>query len=332
MAADRNAEKVEMEKSEIAGFPGFPGAAPKNLKGAAGTGKFRWCKKAFGGTYSCPKEADDNPIPNAKAIVEALEMLGEGQYVIAEELHKDESRHYHVYWKFYEEFDTKNPRAFDIAGVHPNICWDAGKPGWINYITKFDNWITNFYVKKGDPWAEAYEAKTVDEAMEIIGRKRPREMILYRDRIQANLNGIMSAKRQKREIERLPFNLVLDLDFTKSVVLEGPPKIGKTQFAKTFGTHPAVIRHVDQLKSIPGHVDLLIFDDMDFGHWPRTSIIHLLDTEEDSPIHCRNTNALIPAGMKRIFTTNVRELFGPSPDEAITRRIQWITLPNKRLF
>ena len=94
-----------------------------------------------------------------------------------------------------------------------------------------------------------------------------------------------------------------------------------------------------------GYHDGIIMDDMSFTHLPATSIIHLLDVENTRSIHCRNTNASIPAGMPRVFTINNLDqlFFDPesesqndaqkynycSPEQlaAITRRYVHCTLP-----
>lgn len=43
------------------------------------------------------------------------------QYVVGRELHADGGEHFHCYVSFTEKYSTRNPRAFDLHGVHPNI-------------------------------------------------------------------------------------------------------------------------------------------------------------------------------------------------------------------
>lgn len=97
-------------------------------------------------------------------------------------------------------------------------------------------------------------------------------------------------------------------DFTEKVlVISGAPNTGKTQYAKTFFTRPLLVRHPDKLKSFDENVhDGIIFDDQSYGHWPRESVIHLFDVEEETDINVKNSMVTIPAGMPRIFTTNRR--------------------------
>lgn len=95
-------------------------------------------------------------------------------------------------------------------------------------------------------------------------------------------------------------------DFSaKCMVLRGPSNVGKTQYAKTFFKKPLLVRHMDKLKQFDETVhDGIIFDDLSFGHWPRSSMIGLLDVEEEADINVKNSMVVIPAGTPRIFTTN----------------------------
>lgn len=70
-----------------------------------------------------------------------------------------------------------------------------------------------------------------------------------------------------------------------------------------------------------GEYDGIIFDDMDFRHLPRVAQIHILDTDDRRSIHCRYTCANIPAGTRKIFTTNEDggSIFS-FPDPALDRR------------
>lgn len=95
-------------------------------------------------------------------------------------------------------------------------------------------------------------------------------------------------------------------DWSKSHILWGPPGIGKSEFALAHFKNALVVNTVEKLKSFDSTMhDAIIFDDMKFLHLPRESQIHLLDQTFDRDIHCRFSNATIPAHTKKIFTTNV---------------------------
>jgi len=112
------------------------------------------------------------------------------------------------------------------------------------------------------------------------------------------------------------------LSFDKvSVVLWGDSGVGKTQFALCHFESPLMVSHVEDLRKLSEAHDGIVFDDMNFTHLHREAQIHLVDDMERS-IHARYGNVTIPAGIRRIFTTNV--LYGgifALEDAAIKRRI-----------
>lgn len=115
-----------------------------------------------------------------------------------------------------------------------------------------------------------------------------------------------------------------------SLVVEGASGIGKTTWAKRHIPKPALMcSDIDDLKHFRrGYHVSVLFDDMCFkgnadgkGAWPRTSQIHLVDMENDRSIRCRHRNAMLPAGVFRIFTCNEYPFLD---DPAINRRVQHI--------
>lgn len=126
-----------------------------------------------------------------------------------------------------------------------------------------------------------------------------------------------------------PFSFTVEPDWTKSIVIMGPTGIGKTQYVKTLNPNPYLIRHIDKLKKFNSLFHgVLIFDDMEFNHWPVSSQIHLVDTMDDADINVKHSFVTIPAGTKRIFTCN-NERFPFSNDPAVLRRLQvWVYRPN----
>lgn len=102
--------------------------------------------------------------------------------------------------------------------------------------------------------------------------------------------------------------------------LKGPSGIGKTQFACSFFSRPLFVRHIDQLRKFnAADHGGIIFDDMNFLHWPRESQITLLDCDMPTAVHVRYTIVEIPAFTKRIFTSNV-DIFDMT-QRAISRRV-----------
>ncbi len=108
-------------------------------------------------------------------------------------------------------------------------------------------------------------------------------------------------------------------------VFAGEAGIGKTQLALLqFGEKPPLIcTRLDDLKryddSIYGGLLLDDFDDVLYG-LKRTEQVHLAEQEGGRSIQGRFEDAYIPAGTKKIFTTNDLEgtIFNPHP--SLTRR------------
>lgn len=109
-------------------------------------------------------------------------------------------------------------------------------------------------------------------------------------------------------------------DFRTSLILRGLPNIGKTEFAKTILPGALMVSHMDDLSMFdPSFHAGIIFDDMEFTHIPRSAQIHLVDIDNDRSIHIRYQTAFIPKNTKKIFTTNLDDIF--LDDSAINRRI-----------
>lgn len=114
------------------------------------------------------------------------------------------------------------------------------------------------------------------------------------------------------------------MNITCSQILHGPPGIGKTEFAGALLPGCLFITHVDDLRHFDPDVHSgIVFDDMEFRHYPRTAQIHLLDWNHDRSIHIRYGTARIPARTRKIFTTNEEggRIFDLD-DGAIKRRVE----------
>lgn len=123
------------------------------------------------------------------------------------------------------------------------------------------------------------------------------------------------------------------MDLSKAVWLYGPSGVGKTGYAMAHFRKPLMIQHLEDLKQFDAKIhDGLVFDDMGLSHLPFHAVLRLFEMEEDSVVHCRYENAVIPAGTKRIFTHNSD--VGWVPDKlmegqwaALNRRIRLVCVP-----
>lgn len=109
-----------------------------------------------------------------------------------------------------------------------------------------------------------------------------------------------------------------------SVVVWGESGCGKTTLAMTLLPNALIVTHMDDLMRYNDKFDGIIFDDMSFLHTPREAQIHIVDNAIPRSIHCRYNVARIPAGVKKIFTTNNYNGGIFLDDVAIQRRISII--------
>ena len=127
-------------------------------------------------------------------------------------------------------------------------------------------------------------------------------------------------------------NTITDLSDTtslntppKSLVIIGPAGCGKTTWAIINMPKPTLfVTHADDLRQFhSGTHRSIIFDDMDFTHYPTTSQIHLVDREQPRSIHIRYSTVALPAGVVKCFIANK---FMFNQHSAIERRIEVVNL------
>lgn len=306
-------------------------------------------------------------IPSAESLLQHLEgkLPPIQRYVIGEELHQDGSTHYHAYLCLQRKSNIRNANHLDFMGCHPNIQSAENPSAVAAYCRKEGSYIESpnrdrdsprgagragdgdggggeprrerDRGRRGDPGEYIQLARDGDAggAIRAFADKHPMQYAINKPRVEANLRALASAQADREiEYKRDDFNLV-DTDFkwdtSKSLILSGPTDIGKTKFAQCLaGPKYIFVRHMDKLKEFaPGQT--IIFDDMNFSHWPRESVIHLVDVGEDSQLNVKHSMVDIPKGTPRIFTTNLmfEEIFPPDPHNAIKRRVQFERFDDK---
>jgi len=181
-----------------------------------------------------------------------------------------------------------------------------------------------------NPYNEALQADTLEEAIRLVKEKRPRDYCLHGESIERNLKRArITPFKHKYTVFTLPF-----YDTQKTMLFTGPSNIGKTHFATAHFKRPLLVSHIDKLKQLTNDHDGIVFDDMSFTHWPIESVIHLLDQELDRDINVRYGTVYIPSNTPKIFTHNTTNPFykldaDPAQIEAIERRLNRVNFYNK---
>jgi len=269
-----------------------------------------------------------------------------GRYALAEEKHADEGRHIHAFFEFTRKIDKRNSDCFNVNDGekqhHPNIKLlgrgKANEERVLEYIAKEDVCpLTNIAPKL--TWGEIKDqAQDAAEYLALVEKHYPRDAALAWDRLKSYAEQRYNAsdpntitEYQPHEGYLVPYELseaVVGTD--KSTVVVGPAGCGKTSWAKMIAAKPCLfISHMDGLRKLNKNHKSIIFDDMDFSHYPLQAQKHLLDCENPREIHIRYRTACIPAGMQKIFTANSFPFYEEREDEhlaAIRRRMNLITL------
>jgi len=158
------------------------------------------------------------------------------------------------------------------------------------------------------------QVSCVREGMELLRKQAPEEYYKYGDAVERRLVKVLGAPVEK-EYDLTEFRGIHEgesakLDLSKPIVLWGDSGKAKTDFALAQASRPLLIDEPEKLKEInPTFHNLLVFDDMNFGpsglNFTPEKTIHLLDMKKTRTFKLRYFNGTIPAGMPRIFVTNL---------------------------
>jgi len=252
---------------------------------------------------------------------------GIDDYIVAEEKHKDGGTHFHVFLGLSKKCNVTNSRYFDWCGYHPNVSKCKDEYRVMRYCKKENDFITNMSFDTFQRVRDLAKEGNWKDALKLLIEEKPEE-IRFLDKWEKNLKTVARMFAQKTLKTKYKIEDFVEVDLKwkprkQTLVISGKSGYGKTQFAKTLFKNPLIVRHMDKLKSFDElEHDGIIFDDMNFSHWPRESCIHLVDIEEDTDLNVKCGMVTLPAGTPRVITTNRRsdEIFS-SFDKAIRRRI-----------
>lgn len=283
---------------------------------------FRFAAKRVLLTYSDVCEE----ITKETVLYDICERTPAHEWCIAEETHpRTGGRHIHVLIQFRYRVDTRDVRFFDIADSthqhHPNIQpVQYGKANWdkaLAYVQKEDPTpLTNIEPKL--TYEEIYDqATSQEEFLQLVKKHHGRDFALNISSLErtaeklwptTSVNTVMSARTPsplRMPLELSTTNPQSAWDTLKSLVVTGPPGVGKTTWALHVAPKPCLfVRHLDSLKKLRPVHRSVVFDDLEFDHLPVATQKFLVDMEQIAEIHVRYGVATIPQGLPRIFTAN----------------------------
>jgi len=118
-------------------------------------------------------------------IVCHLSGLG-GECIVGREDHEDGGVHFHAFVDFEHKFRTRDVRAFDVGGRHPNIVssWGTPEKGW-DYATKDGDIVGGGLLRpdntvgksKGCDWSAILSAETREDFFARLEEHNPRALV-----------------------------------------------------------------------------------------------------------------------------------------------------------
>nr|AJW80924.1 AC1 [Tomato leaf curl Karnataka virus] len=200
---------------------------------------------------------------------------------ICRELHEDGTPHLHVLIQFEGKFQCNNNRFFDVtsphrsAHFHPNIQGAKSSSDVKTYMEKDGDILDHgvFQVdgrsarggcqSANDAYAEAINAGSKIEALNILREKAPKDYVLQFHNLNSNLDRIFTPPMEvyvspfssssfdqvPEELEEWAAENVVNAAARPlrpvSIVIEGDSRTGKTMWARSLGPHNYLCGHLD---------------------------------------------------------------------------------------
>lgn len=241
---------------------------------------FRFCAKSVLLTYpqcSLSKEELKNGLG---------ELISDGEFIIGRERHESGDPHLHAYIRWSRRVETRNGRYFDVGEFHPNIVVPRSAKGSIKYVGKDGDILSNME-STGDSesdWESIIRrSASAADFLDIIKRKRPKDYCLALERLEYaaaklfkfNAPAYSSAydtfKPPDKCLEWVLHSIHRPHPGRRmSLYIEGPSRIGKTEWARSIGAH-LYLNNMYSLDSIREYLDVAeyaVFDDIPFDRLP----------------------------------------------------------------
>lgn len=260
-------------------------------------------------------------------------------YIIAQEEHSETGLHLHVYLRrgAGKKWNIRNPNQLDLGPFHGNYQGCRNPTAVMRYCTKDGNYLANVDTtsKGGDStWgsliSQARTGATTTTLLDLLTEnpKTARDLVLHREAILKTIQALRP-RPLTVSFALSDFKWTIPWDPKTVLILTGPTNSGKTALAKALlAPTPLLVTHFDDLKWWdPDLYSGLIYDEASLKHLPRETQIHHVDLEETRSVHARYCPALLTAGRKVIFTSNLApDQILEWHDPAIKRRCTWVAV------
>ncbi|AMH87761.1 replication-associated protein [Pacific flying fox faeces associated circular DNA virus-12] len=278
-----------------------------------------------------------------------LEALGRGNVeymVVAHERHQDGDLHIHAVVCLIVRCDIRNANLLDLGEYHGNYQAIRNVRASVRYVKK-----DNVFIEYGTinaKYADAEDraavlAKLVQctseaDAMHFIyvnGHARESYLLLqyWKTKQGESKPGARFARDAFLPCASLLAALEELEESDRCLLLIGPSGWGKTQYLLAHYNERQIVRatHMDDLKKISKTTEILILDDLSYGHLPRQTLLHLFDMKTDRSVHVRYTVANLHQSLLVILVGNELELVlgAHIEDVAVMRRVTVFQLPHR---
>lgn len=205
--------------------------------------------------------------------------LGAVHRCVGRERHSDGGFHIHAYIEWTDKFDTKNERAFDIDGNHPNIQPSRNSNACKTYVKKDGDYIeTTGDAGKPARYADLIGTTTREAFWELARTTYPRDYVLYHDKLSQfcdfHFGGNTTTYVPRWERFNIPDELkgwveteLGNDDRPKSLWLVGPSRFGKTEWARSHGNHIYWNGSID-IGTYNANAKYAVFDDFNWEYLP----------------------------------------------------------------
>ncbi|AXB22598.1 replication associated protein [Lynx canadensis faeces associated genomovirus CL1 46] len=193
-------------------------------------------------TYSHVEELD--PF----ALVEFFGNLGAECIVGLEPYNATFGIHFHVFTDFGRKFRSRRTDIFDVNGFHPNISPSRGTPeAGYDYAIKNGDVVAGGLARpsgvgnsgRAAKWHQIVDAETRDEFFDLCEELDPERLVCSFSQIQKYADWRFAENPEPYASPDGVFDLANygDLGESKSLILWGPSRMGKTVWARSLGDH-----------------------------------------------------------------------------------------------